>query len=280
MEGNEKEEKNNNEKVDHEQKEINDENDKNNKKEETEENKDINQDNKKVENSSNSNITDLSASCQIINDELTQYDMSFKLIVIGDSFVGKSCITTNATKNIFENYYSATVGFEFFTILYRINSQNIRLQIWDTCGQEVYRSLITNFYRNASLALMVYAINSKESFLNINKWLKEVKINSNPDIKIILIGNKSDLDNERQVSYEEAKKFKEENQISYFEETSAKTGLNAKKVFEEAAKILYDDHKSYIMKSKNKGEINDIIEDEEIPVKLNKPTKKRNGGCC
>ena len=213
------------------------------------------------------------------NGENGKYDYSYKIVIIGDAGVGKSCLLNRAAKEKFTSDYCPTLGFEFLAFSTNIENKIIRLQIWDTCGQEVYRSLITNFYRNASLAFMVYAINSKESFLNINKWLKEVKINSNPDIKIILIGNKSDLDNERQVSYEEAKKFKEENQISYFEETSAKTGLNAKKVFEEAAKILYDDHKSYIMKSKNKGEINDIIE-EEIPVKLNKPTKKRNGGCC
>ena len=214
------------------------------------------------------------------NGENGKYDYSYKIVIIGDAGVGKSCLLNRAAKEKFTSDYCPTLGFEFLAFSTNIENKIIRLQIWDTCGQEVYRSLITNFYRNASLAFMVYAINSKESFLNINKWLKEVKINSNPDIKIILIGNKSDLDNERQVSYEEAKKFKEENQISYFEETSAKTGLNAKKVFEEAAKILYDDHKSYIMKSKNKGEINDIIEDEEIPVKLNQPTKKRNGGCC
>ena len=214
------------------------------------------------------------------NGENGKYDYSYKIVIIGDAGVGKSCLLNRAAKEKFTSDYCPTLGFEFLAFSTNIENKIIRLQIWDTCGQEVYRSLITNFYRNASLAFMVYAINSKESFLNINKWLKEVKINSNPDIKIILIGNKSDLDNERQVSYEEAKKFKEENQISYFEETSAKTGLNAKKVFEEAAKILYDDHKSYIMKSKNKGEINDIIEDEEIPVKLNKPIKKRNGGCC
>ena len=192
------------------------------------------------------------------NGENGKYDYSYKIVIIGDAGVGKSCLLNRAAKEKFTSDYCPTLGFEFLAFSTNIENKIIRLQIWDTCGQEVYRSLITNFYRNASLAFMVYAINSKESFLNINKWLKEVKINSNPDIKIILIGNKSDLDNERQVSYEEAKKFKEENQISYFEETSAKTGLNAKKVFEEAAKILYDDHKSYIMKSKNKGEINDI----------------------
>jgi small GTP-binding protein len=95
---------------------------------------------------------------EILPDDYTQYDLSFKLIVIGDSGVGKSCLTLKATKNIFENNYNATVGFEFFTFNIKVNDKVLKLQIWDTCGQEIYRSLITNFYRNSSLAIMVYAI--------------------------------------------------------------------------------------------------------------------------
>lgn len=95
---------------------------------------------------------------EVLPDDYTQYDLSFKLIVIGDSGVGKSCLTLKATKNLFEHNYNATVGFEFFTFNIKINDKVLKLQIWDTCGQEIYRSLITNFYRNSSLAIMVYAI--------------------------------------------------------------------------------------------------------------------------
>jgi small GTP-binding protein len=95
----------------------------------------------------------------ILPDDYNQYDLSFKLIVIGDSGVGKSCLTLKATKNHFESNYSATVGFEFYTFNIKINDKIIKLQIWDTCGQEVYKSLISNFYRNSSMAVMVYAIN-------------------------------------------------------------------------------------------------------------------------
>jgi small GTP-binding protein len=94
----------------------------------------------------------------ILPDDYSQYDLSFKIIVIGNSGVGKSCLTIKATKNLFETAYSATVGFEFFTFNVKINEKVVKLQIWDTCGQEVYRSLITNFYRNSSLAILVYAI--------------------------------------------------------------------------------------------------------------------------
>ncbi len=95
---------------------------------------------------------------EILPDDHTQYDLSFKLIVIGDSGVGKSCLTLKATKNTFENNYNATVGFEFFSFNVKIQDKIMKLQIWDTCGQEIYRSLITNFYRNSSLAIMVYAV--------------------------------------------------------------------------------------------------------------------------
>ena len=204
--------------------------------------------------------------------EIGKYDYSFKMIVIGDAGVGKSCLTNRAAKDKFLSDYSPTVGFEFLTFSTNIENKIIKLQIWDTCGQEVYRSLITNFYRNASLAMMVYAINSRESFFHINQWLKEVRLQSHPDVKIILIGNKSDLENERVVTTEEARKFKEENQILYFEETSAKSGLNTKEVFAEAARILYNEHKNYKLRSKSESLAN-TIQKVEVPKKLGKEKK-------
>ena len=96
---------------------------------------------------------------EILSDEYPKYDLSFKIIIIGNSGVGKSCLSVKATKNIFDDKYLATVGFEFFILKIKLGDKIIRLQIWDTCGQEIYRSLITNFYRNASLAFVVFAIN-------------------------------------------------------------------------------------------------------------------------
>ena len=95
---------------------------------------------------------------EVLSEDYSNYDLSFKIIVIGDSGVGKSCLTMRATKNLFDTNYNATVGFEFFTFNVKINNQVVKLQVWDTCGQEIYRSLITNFYRNSSLAIMVYSI--------------------------------------------------------------------------------------------------------------------------
>ena len=95
---------------------------------------------------------------EILPDDYPKYDLSFKIIIIGDSGVGKSCLSVKATKNIFDNNYIATVGFEFFNFNLKLQEKVIRLQIWDTCGQEIYRSLITNFYRNSSLAFIVFAV--------------------------------------------------------------------------------------------------------------------------
>lgn len=217
----------------------------NNKSEENENNMSSNESTKKDDSINSNTLTDLSSSCQIINEELAQYDVSFKIIIIGDSFVGKSCLTIKAAKNVFENYYTSTVGFEFFSMLYKINSKIIRLQIWDTCGQEEYRSLIQNFYRNASLAILVYSIDKRTSFENLEVWLNEIKGRGSPDVKIFLVGNKNDLSENREVSIEEGQKFYEDHKLNLFIETSAKSGENVQELFKKAAIALNKDHLLY-----------------------------------
>ena len=173
------------------------------------------------------------------------FDLSFKLIIIGDTGVGKSCLAVRATKDSFDPLYTSTIGFEFMTFFVKVEDINIKLQIWDTCGQELYRSLIRSFYHNSSLAILVYAINNDMSFNDLNIWINEIRTNGNPDINIFLIGNKIDLEDNRQISKEQGQKFAENNNIKLFLETSAKTGFNAKNVFVEAAKLLYGQHLTY-----------------------------------
>ena len=218
---------------------------------------------------------------EILSDEFAQYDLSFKIIVIGDSGVGKSCLTSKAAKNSFEEYYQATVGFEFLTFNLKLDDNVIKLQIWDTCGQEIYRSLISNFYRNSSLAVLVYSIDNEQSFKNAETWLHELKEQSNPDVRIFLVGNKCDLEESRKVPKEEAEKFKNENKIDKFFETSAKTGFNAKNLLIEAAKILYTDYLRYKESSRSA-----MSEKEKTPEPIgklekdkgNEDVKKEN--CC
>lgn len=223
---------------------------------------------------------------EILPEEYSQYDLTFKIIVIGDSFVGKSCLTTKGTKNIFDESYAATVGFEFVTSNIKINDKVCKMQIWDTCGQEVYRSLITNFYRNASLAILVYSIDNYESYENLELWLKELKTFSSPDSKVFLIGNKSDLESKRKVSQDLGNKYKEDAGLDYFAEASAKTGFNAQAIFVEAAKVLYLDYLKYkdkVDRSRGSTVSSSIVKKGALnqTVKLNPEAVKEDGkkGC-
>ena len=139
----------------------------------------------------------------------------------------------------------------------RFDKTVIKLEIWDTCGQEICKSLISNFSRNSSLSILVYSIDNKKSFEDIEKWLNEVKEKANPNIKFFLVGNKADLETDREIKKEEGIKFKNYHKLDKFMETSAKTGYNTQNVLIEAAKMLYKD---YI---KNKKNINEKEEEEE-----------------
>ena len=215
---------------------------------------------------------------EILSEDYTNFDLSFKLIVIGDSGVGKSCLTNNAVKNIFEEAYNATVGFEFFTFNVKMCEKVIKLQIWDTCGQELYRSLITNFYRNSSLAIMVYAINDKATFENIEMWLRELRTHSNPDAKVFLIGNKVDLEKEREVTTEQGENYCKQNKIDLFMESSAKTGLNTQNIFLKAAELLFDNYNKYQnKKNENENEENDNKDENKV---LNDESRNPSKGCC
>ncbi len=209
-------------------------------------------------------------------EDYPQYDLSFKLIFIGDSGVGKSCLTSKAVKNTFEDYYQATVGFEFLTYNLKLNDKVIKMQIWDTCGQEIYKSLITNFYRNSSLAIVTYSIDNKESFVHAENWLNDLRSQANPDVRIFLVGNKADLEEARKITRDEGEKYKIDQNLDLFMETSAKTGQNARSVLIEAAKLLYQD---YLKFNENKNNTNDINKPDK-PQKLIQKKQKEKKGCC
>jgi Ras-related protein Rab-11A len=129
------------------------------------------------------------------------YDLIIKLVLIGDSGVGKSNILTKYTKNEFHQNSRATVGVEFSTKKYTIDKVNIKAQIWDTAGQERYRSITTAYYKGAKGAFVVYDITRAASFENVDRWIRELRNCSDENVNITLIGNKSDL-----VDYREIKK--------------------------------------------------------------------------
>ena len=174
-----------------------------------------------------------------------KFDFNFKIIVIGNSGVGKSCLTLKATKDIFQENFVSTMGFQFYSFHVKINQKVFKLQIWDTCGQEIYRSLITNFYRTAALAIIVYSVTDKKSFEETEIWLKQVKLNADPNCKIFLIANKVDLP-EKVVSSEDGLNLKKEHGFECYMETSAKTGVNVKELFVNCALALYKELPKYI----------------------------------
>ena len=198
-----------------------------------------------------------------------KYDINFKIIVIGNSGVGKSSLTIKATTGIFKEEFSSTLGFQFFSFHVKINDKIIKLQIWDTCGQEIYRSLITNFYRSSALALICYSVNDIKSFEEIEIWLKQVKMNSDPDCKVFLIANKIDLP-DRVVTTEQGIDCKKEHDFECYMETSAKTGVNVKELFVNCALALYKELPKY-MKEKELLEMdgNRVILNDDIKVEEN-----------
>jgi len=121
-------------------------------------------------------------------------DHTFKIIIIGDSGVGKTCITYRITSGKFYEKISPTIGFELFPYLAKYKDKIIKLEMWDTCGQEVYRSLIKSFFVNSSMAIIVYAIDNKNSFISIQDWIRQCRNNCSPNTRFILIGNKKDLE--------------------------------------------------------------------------------------
>ena len=223
--------------------------------------------------------------CQVLSDDFPNFDLSFKLIIVGDSGVGKSCLSIKASRNYFEDFYSPTVGFEFLTFNVKIEDKTVKLQIWDTCGQEVYRSLISSFYRSASLAIVVYSVDDENSFNNIEKWLNDIKTQSNPDVKIFLIGNKADLEDKRKITKDQGQEFAKEHNISFFTESSAKTGLNVQNIFIEAAKILFVQHEEIKNRVSRPGSWSATISIQEDPNKLileteDEESRKPKKKCC
>lgn len=120
-------------------------------------------------------------------------DLDFKVIIIGDSGVGKTCITNKATTGEFKDQVNPTIGFEYAPYIIKYKDKIIKLAIWDTCGQEAYRSLIKSFFNGSSVAIIVYAIDNKTSFTSIPEWIRQCKTLCDPETKLVLIGNKNDI---------------------------------------------------------------------------------------
>ena len=204
--------------------------------------------------------------------EKESYDLLFKLILIGDSCVGKSNILLKYLKNEFDPNSRATVGVEFGTKNIIINNKKIKIQIWDTAGQERYRSITSAYYKGAKGALIVYDITRKCTFDNIDKWISDLKLNGDKNICIVILGNKSDLDDKREVSKGDGIK-KSEMYKTAFLETSALNGDNIGKAFDEIIEQIIQNNKSFFEDS-NKKEMDKVVNLNES----NKDNDKKK--CC
>ena len=164
----------------------------------------------------------------------------YKILILGDPAVGKSCFLARYVENTFENVYMSTAGMDYkYKDVELGDGKLIKLQIWDTAGQERYRTLTTNLYKGAVGIVLIYDITNKKTFDNVRSWITSIEEETSKKIILILVGNKADLKDERKVQKEEGEDIAKEFNLPFFE-SSAQSGLNVKSVFETLAKLIVE----------------------------------------
>ncbi|XP_069490572.1 ras-related protein Rab-5C [Ambystoma mexicanum] len=161
----------------------------------------------------------------------------FKLVLLGESAVGKSSLVLRFVKGQFHEYQESTIGAAFLTQTVCLDDTTVKFEIWDTAGQERYHSLAPMYYRGAQAAIVVYDITNTDTFTRAKNWVKELQRQASPNIVIALSGNKADLANKRAVDFQEAQSYADDNSL-LFMETSAKTAMNVNEIFMAIAKKL------------------------------------------
>jgi len=208
--------------------------------------------------------------------EGSNYDYLFKIVLIGESGVGKSNLLSRFTRNEFNQDSKSTIGVEFATRTINVDGKVVKAQIWDTAGQERYRAITAAYYRGAVGALLVYDISKHATFVNVARWLKELRDHADSNIVIMLVGNKSDLKHLRAVLTDEAKQFATDNGLSFIE-TSALDATNVEAAFQTILTDIY-----HIVSSKALESSADAIRPsggESIRVEPSQETKQQQK-CC
>ncbi|KAL9669669.1 hypothetical protein QQ045_007216 [Rhodiola kirilowii] len=182
------------------------------------------------------------------DDESTGEEYLFKVVVIGDSAVGKSNLLSRYARNEFSPHSKATIGVEFQTQSMEIDGKEVKAQIWDTAGQERFRAVTSAYYRGAVGALVVYDITRRTTFDSVSRWLDELKSHSDSTVAKILVGNKCDLEHMRNISSEEGKSLAESEGL-FFIETSALDSTNVQEAFELVIREIYNNVRRKVLNS-------------------------------
>ena len=209
----------------------------------------------------------------------SNYDYLFKVVLIGDSGTGKSNLLSRFTRNEFSLDSRSTIGVEFATRSINLDGKTIKAQIWDTAGQERYRAITSAYYRGAVGALLVYDIAKHSTYINVSRWLKELRDHADSNIVVMLVGNKSDLKHLRAVPTDEAKAFAAENNLSFIE-TSALDASNVEQAFQNILTEIY-----HIVSNKALQSSDDVIKPSGCETISVQPStddggQPKKGGCC
>ncbi|CDP15958.1 unnamed protein product [Coffea canephora] len=208
-----------------------------------------------------------------------EYDYLFKLVLIGDSGVGKSNLLSRFTRNEFNLESKSTIGVEFATRSLNVDSKVIKAQIWDTAGQERYRAITSAYYRGAVGALLVYDVTRRSTFENVERWLRELRDHTDPNVVVMLIGNKSDLRHLVAVSTEDGKALAERESL-FFMETSALEATNVENAFAEVLTQIYHIVSRKAVEASDEGATSSVpAKGETIDIKDEGSSWKRFG-CC
>ena len=204
------------------------------------------------------------------------YEMMFKVVLVGDSFVGKTNIMSKYLKNEFHDDSKATVGVEFGSKQFIIEGHTIKAQIWDTAGQERYKAITSAYYKGARGAFIVYDITRKNSFESVEKWVSDVTAVADKKITVVLIGNKCDLEDQRQVTKEQGEEKSSKLEIAFLE-TSAFSGENLEKAFEMMMNEIYKKcHEEMLAE----GDVDIIDDGQDINLNKNNANNNEKKKCC
>ena len=182
------------------------------------------------------------------------YDKKIKIMIVGETLVGKTSLIRRYTKNKFGGDYLATIGIDFQYKFLDINNKKIKVELWDTAGQERFKSIAKNYFQSSDGLLIVYDITDKKTFEKLDDWFEQIKENAPENSKLVLVGNKSDLGGKREIPIEEGQKFSEKNKVKFFE-TSAKDGTNVNSVFEMLTNDIINDEGGFATRNKRSSQV-------------------------